>query len=202
MTRGPSDSTKAIIVFGLGYLLGTAINDRPIRLVRHATRRARVNASSAVRSAARLVPWVRSNGHGIVDVREVGEVMTPIGATIGPKTTLRDAAAAIERAGLDEILVVKKRRPRGILTAREVNAAIGRGADPVATRVSDVLDSGVVTISGSSTVHEANEMMRRSGSSRLVVVDGDGQPIGTVTAVDRSPGDVVRSILRLARASA
>ena len=192
-------TTATIAALGIGYVLGTAINDRPIRAVRRTAERTRRSVSTAATRVANASPmrvpaWARRNGHRVVDVRRVREAMSALGPTIGPKTTLRDAAAALDRAGAGEILVVKKRRPRGVVTRRALASAMGRGVDPAIAIVRDIA-SPVDTIGPNATVHEAIGRIRRSGADRMVVVDDEGAAIGVVSAGDASLADRVRSLV-------
>jgi CBS domain-containing protein len=186
---------RTFAAFGLGYVLGASMRDRPVRLARGATRSARAGASVAARTVTRVTPWTGSNGERVVDVREVAEVMLPIAEKIGTKTSLGDAAAAMRRAGVTETVVVKKRRPRGIVTERDIERAIRSGADPATMRVGEVFRPVAATVSPSATVNDAVETMRNGGGSAAIVVDDAGVPIGIVRGDRLSIRERVRSLL-------
>jgi len=169
-----------LAVFGLGYVLGTVIHDRPLRSARRAATRVRTGASTVGRSVVRFVPWAHGTDDRLVDVREVARVMTPVRETIGPKTPLRDAESTMRHLGVDELVVFKKRRVRGLVTGSDIAAALDAGADPATERVVDRMRSGVDTIERTATVQEALDLVASKPVSRLVVVDEEGRPVGLV----------------------
>ena len=169
-----------LAVFGLGYVLGTVIHDRPLRSARRAATRVRTGASTVGRSVVRFVPWAHGTDDRLVDVREVARVMTPVRETIGPKTPLRDAAATMRHLDVDELVVFKKQRVRGVVTGADIAAALERGVDPATERVVGMMRSGVDTIDRAASVEEALDVLGSKSVSRLVVVGDDGRPVGVV----------------------
>ncbi|HEX6883575.1 MAG TPA: CBS domain-containing protein [Planctomycetota bacterium] len=76
-------------------------------------------------------------------------------------------------------------RPAGILTDRDVAVRVaGRGRDPYATRVADVMTTELETITEDVPVEEALSRMRARGVRRLPVVDRQGRCSGIVTMDD------------------
>jgi CBS domain-containing protein len=183
-----SRGTTSIAAFGLGYVLGTTINDRPVRLLRRAAERGRVRVNTLSASASRLAERARRDGERagerVVDVRPVREVMTPVDETVSPKTPLRDAAALMRRTGVTDVIVVKKQRVRGFVSDRDIAVrAVANGLDPTTTPIADVMTRTDVVARADAPMDEATSLMRSNGLRRLVVVDGRG-PVGIVAAGD------------------
>jgi CBS domain-containing protein len=180
--RLPREAAAGVVAFGLGYVAAAVLTDRPGRLVRRTAVRARAGVGALKATAARLTPGPNRNGGRVVDVRHVREVMRPVGQTVGPKMSLRDAAALMRRAGVDELVVVKKQRVRGILSARDiVERAVALGLDPSRTTVREVLEVSETTIEPDAPAQEAIDLLQKTGTDRLAVVDASGRVIGTVS---------------------
>jgi CBS domain-containing protein len=144
--------------------------------------------TSLTEVATRAVPWGHRNGDRVLDVREVRELMRPADHTVGPKTSLRDAAAVMEGTGTREIVVMKKRRVHGVLTDRDIAVrAVAHGLDTARTAVRDLLGRADVRISPTAPMQEAVSLMREAGTDRLAVVDGSGRVVGIVGLDDAVP---------------
>lgn len=181
VTKG---TAVGVAAFGIGYLLGTTINDRPVRFLRRSAERTRARMNTLSVRASRLAPWTRRDDERVVDVRRVREVMTPIEATIGPKTTLREAAALMQRSGVADLVVVKKQRVRGLVSDRDIALrAVANGLDPTGTRVSDVMTRTEVVVGADAPMDEAISLMHSTDMHRVVVVEG-GLPVGILTGSD------------------
>jgi CBS domain-containing protein len=194
-----------IAAFGVGYILGAVVRDRPLRMLGRTASRTRAGVSSVSGSIAKVVPFRprrhRRDDQDVVDVRPVGDVMRAVGTTIGPKATLREASAAMRRAGRDEMLVVKKRRPRGLVSQRDVAAAIARGLDPGIAMVRNVMRP-VPWVQVSATVHDAIARMRAAGVDRAAVIDDDERIVGELSRSDRSIRERFDAVVRRAAANA
>jgi CBS domain-containing protein len=199
------NTTVTIAAFGVGYILGVVVRDRPLRLLGRTASRTRAGVSSVSGSIAKVVPVRprrhRRRDHDVVDVRPVGDVMRAVGTTIGPKATLRDAAATMQRAGLDEMLVVKKQRPRGLVSRRDVAAAVARGLDPRIATVRDVLRP-VQWVPVSATVDDAMARMRAAGVDRAAVIDDDERIVGELSKSDGTIRERFEAVVRRASPNA
>jgi CBS domain-containing protein len=193
-------AAAGVMAFGLGYMAGVAITDRPVRLVRRTAARARAGVGAVTATASRLIPGTTRTGDRVVDVRSVSEVMRPVRETVGPKTSLRDAAALMRRLGVDVVVVVKKQRVRGILSTRDiVDRAVADGLDPSRTMVREILQVNESSITPDAPVHDAISLMRANGTDRLAVVDVSGRVVGTVSlppSVGRSRSSTLRRLTR------
>jgi CBS domain-containing protein len=189
---------SGIVGFGLGYAAGMKIGDRPIQAIRTSVDQARGQAETLATAANRLRARVSGLGGRTVDVRRVREVMTTIPETVGSTTSLRDAATAMQRADVGDLIVVEEGQVLGMLTDRDITIrAVAQGRDVSTTLVGDVFTPGAVTISPDATVQEAIELMRQHDVRRLPVAEGGG-PIGVVSmgdlALSREPTSLLADI--------
>jgi CBS domain-containing protein len=191
---------SGIVGFGVGYAVGRTTSGGTTGSSLEGTGRGRATAQSFSLSgvADRLRATIGGVATRTVDVRQVRDVMTPVPETVSPTATLRDAAAAMERADVGDVLVVDGDDLRGILTDRDIAIrAVGGGRDISTTVVADVFTPSVVSISPTSAVQEAIELMRKHDVRRLPVVEA-GRPIGVVSlgdlAVAREPASLLSDI--------
>ncbi|MGZ6143866.1 MAG: CBS domain-containing protein [Myxococcales bacterium] len=107
------------------------------------------------------------------------EIMSAPVVTIPPSTTVGEARAAMERAGIRHLVVVVGRRQQltGVVSARDLR----RGDDLV--KVQDLMSSPVVTSSPATTVAEAARLLRAKGVGCLPVMDRN-RLAGIVTVSD------------------
>jgi len=83
------------------------------------------------------------------------------------------------------IVLDATRRPIGILTDRDIAVrVVGRGRDPFATAVRDVMTGELETVLESSSVEEALKCMRVRGVRRLPVTRASGEIMGVVSLDD------------------
>jgi CBS domain-containing protein len=115
---------------------------------------------------------------------DVREGMSPMTLTVGPGHTLREAARLMHERGVGSAVVLDGEQPGpGLLTERDVLAAIGRGLDPDAERVADHLTSELVFAAPDWSLERAACEMVRGGFRHLVVVDG-GALVGVLSMRD------------------
>lgn len=175
-----------IAAFAGGYVAGMKMGDRPIVAARSMMSEARARASSLAASAGSL--GSRAAGGATVDLRTVREVMSAPPETVRPDTPLRDAAKAMQRGDIGDVLVVNEvGELRGILTDRDLAIrAVAEHRDPATAEVGEIMSPIVATLPPAATVHEALDLMRRHDVRRLPVVE-DGRPVGIVSLGDLSP---------------
>ena len=114
----------------------------------------------------------------------VREGMSEIVLTIGPRHTLRDAAAAMLRRKVGAAVVLDPEAPGpGVITERDILRAVGSGEDPDRELVSDHLTSDLTFASPDWSLERAAAAMVRGGFRHLVVVDG-GELVGILSMRD------------------
>jgi CBS domain-containing protein len=93
--------------------------------------------------------------------------------TVGPGHTLRQAARLMVEKRVGAAIVNDPEAPGpGIITERDVLAAVGRGQDPDAESVSNHLTSDIVVAGPDWSLEQAAAEMVKRNFRHLVVVDG------------------------------
>jgi len=91
------------------------------------------------------------------------------------------AAAAMQKVGATEALVMKGKAPVGIITERDIlYKVVAQGLVPQQVMSKDVMSSPLQTIDESAKVADAISKMSSLGLRRLVVTRR-GEPVGMVT---------------------
>ncbi len=137
----------------------------------------------------------------------IRDLMTTDLITVGPETSLKEAARRMLQAGISGLLVTDDERLVGIITEADfVSAEAGRGKRKRAgllrflirdegvpseeRSVGDVMTTDVMTVSPDAEHVEAARLMHLTGVKRLPVVE-EGELVGLV-----SRSDVLRSFVR------
>jgi acetoin utilization protein AcuB len=106
--------------------------------------------------------------------------MTPNPATITPKEDVKTAFGILKKHGFRQLPVVKDGMLIGIVTDRDLRAALSQ---PDLT-VGDVMTSNPVTILEDATVEEAARIIRGRKFGSLPVVSKTGNLVGIITVTD------------------
>ena len=102
-------------------------------------------------------------------------------ARVGEGESIHEAAAAMQKVGTTEAIVMKGKAPVGIITERDIlYKVVARGLVPQRVRSAEVMSSPLETVEESATVADAISKMSTLGLRRLVVTRG-GELIGLVT---------------------
>jgi len=125
------------------------------------------------------------------------DVLRRSGIGIGPKRTVRDAAALMDQAGVGALAVLDGERLVGIVTDRDlVRRVLARGLAPDAP-IDSVMTSPVVTIHADADLHKAFDLFRTNAVRRLAVVR-EGRFVGMIT-IDDLLGDLASDLADLTR---
>jgi len=112
----------------------------------------------------------------------IERIMTTPARTIGPDSTLEDAARLMARENLHHLPVVEGGRLAGMVSASDL---IGRDTpDAGRKRVGDVMQREPVALSRTSTLQDAAVLLSSGSYHSLPVVDPEGQVVGMVTSTD------------------
>ena len=115
---------------------------------------------------------------------QVREGMSETVMTIGPRHTLRDAAAAMCRRNIGAAVVLDPDAPGpGVITERDILIAIGAGKDPDREQVADHLTKDLTFASPDWSLEQAAAAMVRGRFRHLVVVEG-GELAGILSMRD------------------
>lgn len=115
---------------------------------------------------------------------QVREGMSETVLTIGPRHTLRDAAAAMCRRNIGAAVVLDPDAPGpGVITERDILLAIGTGKDPDQELVADHLTTDLTFASPDWSLEQAATAMVQGRFRHLVVVEG-GELAGILSMRD------------------
>lgn len=93
--------------------------------------------------------------------------------TAQPDDTLLDAAGQMNCYQIGALPVYEGRRLIGIVTERDLTAAVAEGANPATTRVADYMTEQPVTVAPNDDLEVAARRMAEIGVRHLPVVEGD-----------------------------
>jgi CBS domain-containing protein len=93
--------------------------------------------------------------------------------TTQPDDTLVDATGQMNCHQIGALPVYEERRLIGIVTERDLTAALAEGADPATTRVVEYMTEQPVTVAPDDDLEVAARRMVELGVRHLPVVDGN-----------------------------
>jgi Zn-dependent protease/predicted transcriptional regulator len=99
--------------------------------------------------------------------------------SVTPEQPLEDAAALLLSGGLDQLPVIDRGRPIGVITRSDVATALSH-AGPEAT-VANAPKHGIVTVTPADSLDLVLDRLRQQPDSIALVIDR-GQPVGVLTA--------------------
>ena len=97
--------------------------------------------------------------------------------------TLREAATVLHRYGVGTT-VVRAGDDLGMLSERDIVAALADGGDPDALCGGDVMTPTLVSVAPATTIAEAARMMLAADVRHLVITDDDGEIVGVISMRD------------------
>ena len=103
-----------------------------------------------------------------------------------PNESVMEAALRMSARCVGSLMVLDEgSRPVGILTDRDLAIrVVGKGLDPVGTRVHDVMSKAPDCVQEETTIETALAYMRTGPYRRLPVVDQNGKLLGIVSLDD------------------
>lgn len=115
---------------------------------------------------------------------KVIDVMTNKPVTALKEDSLRVAANTMEHANVNSLLIVEAEKAIGMITDEDlVRRVIARGLDPKKTKVKDVMETELITISPGRDIYDAMQLMRDHNIRQLPVLE-KGKLVGFLTAKD------------------
>jgi CBS domain-containing protein len=119
------------------------------------------------------------------DFREIRSCMTKKVATISPEATIIKAAKQMSNNSISCVVVIKAKKPVGILTERDlIQRIIVKGKNPSKTKVVDIMTGPVVCVPPESDLVPTGELMKKKKVRRFPVTNDKGELIGLVTQTD------------------
>lgn len=99
---------------------------------------------------------------------------------VGRQTITREIFEFMESYCHDTTMIVEDHKPVGIVTAKDMLRLLKKGAD-LSRPIEEYMSSPVVTLPDSSPLKEALAFMKKQHFKRIVVVDREGNLIGSIT---------------------
>ena len=110
--------------------------------------------------------------------------MTEWFVTLDKDESLHLAARTLRDRGIGLLLVTDGDELVGVLSERDVVTAVADADDLHTTKLADRARGDILTIGADETLQAGVDAMVAGGTLHLVVVDGDGLPIGVLSARD------------------
>jgi CBS domain-containing protein len=128
----------------------------------------------------------------------IQDVMTPNPRTVETESPLRQAAEIMRDQDVGSVVVTEGEDVCGIVTDRDIAVrAVAAGRDPNETKVAEVCNRDVVSLSPDQSVDDAIRLMRDENIRRLPVLEG-GKAVGIVSlgdlAIARDPDSALGDI--------
>ena len=123
-------------------------------------------------------------------IRSMVESQTVICASA--QSTVSDTARQMKQSGVGTVMVVDNERLVGIFTERDaLFRVLAEGRNAKSTLIADVMTSNPLTIGPDKPFGHALHIMYEGGFRHVPVVDGNGAPLGMVSARDALGQDIV-----------
>jgi signal-transduction protein with cAMP-binding, CBS, and nucleotidyltransferase domain len=103
---------------------------------------------------------------------------------VAPEMRLREVAAVMYRNGIGAVIVGTTKRAVGILSERDIVAALALGADPDEATAARAMSSDVVSVRPGDVVYDAAVDMLDLGIRHVPVLDERGTVLGMVSVRD------------------
>lgn len=115
----------------------------------------------------------------------VAQLMTPEPVVVDAGTDVLRCAQLMDDREIGAVGVMRDGRLSGVLTDRDiVTRGVARDRDPRPMTAGELATPVVITVAAEASVDEAELRMSERAVRRLFVVDGDGRPVGIITADD------------------
>lgn len=116
---------------------------------------------------------------------KVQDLMTTNVESIGPRTSLRQAARKMASLNIGSLPIIENGELLGIITDRDISChAVAMGRDPNSTEVQKVMTREVATCFNDEELETAATIMESRHLRRLAVVDHNHQLTGFLSVDD------------------
>jgi len=116
-------------------------------------------------------------------IQKVNDIMVRKVITAKPATTLTEIARLMRKNRIGSVIIIKNRKPAGILTESDFIKLVARGTDMKNAVAEDFMNRNVVTCEASITVIDALMVMRSERIRHLPVVK-NGNLVGVMSIRD------------------
>lgn len=105
--------------------------------------------------------------------------------TVRPMATVREAVQLMNEHKIGALVAMEDQRVVGIFTERDVlRRIVGLGADPITTRVEQVMSPEVICCQPDTDLDDASRIMRDRRIRHLPVCSEDGRLLGMISIGD------------------
>lgn len=102
-----------------------------------------------------------------------------------PTTSIQEVARMMKQKDVGSVLVVENGRPAGIVTDRDlVLRCLAENLECETTAVSEVMTTGIESVSEEDGIYNVVERMKKSGVRRIPVVDRSGRAVALLSFDD------------------
>jgi CBS domain-containing protein len=128
----------------------------------------------------------------------VRELMAEPVVTVTSDATLTDAARMMRDADIGDVIVVKKTKPVGVLTDRDIVVrGVAENRSPGTVTAGEVCSTDLVSVAPDAEISQAIALMRRAAVRRLPVTEM-GELVGVLSlgelAIERDETSVLADI--------
>lgn len=120
--------------------------------------------------------------------KKISSVMTRTVCRVGVHESAWDVLALLQQRSVSSVLVIEDEMILGIITERDIVRALHRGRDLQALGCVDLMQSPVITVTGTTNCIDAYHLMASRGIRHIGVTDEQGHVMGIA-----SEGDVMRN---------
>jgi diguanylate cyclase (GGDEF)-like protein/PAS domain S-box-containing protein len=113
----------------------------------------------------------------------IAAAMTADPVVLPPSADLLATAMLMDRRGATAAIIAEDRRPRGIVTARDIVKAYHAGRNP-ADPVTEIMASSLITVTDDLSLEQGLRLMQEKRIRRLVVVDASARLAGLLSQSD------------------
>lgn len=120
--------------------------------------------------------------------KKISSVMTQTVCRVGVHDSASDVLHLLQQRSVSSVLVIEDEMILGIITERDIVRALHQGRDLADLGCVDLMQSPVITVTGSTSCIDAYHLMASRGIRHIGVTDGQGHVMGIA-----SEGDVMRN---------
>ncbi|MDD1775291.1 MAG: CBS domain-containing protein [Methanobacterium sp.] len=114
----------------------------------------------------------------------VHDAMTPNVLTVGPNTSVANAALLMTRFKIGSLIVKSNSEPEGLITESDIiRKVVSRDLKASDITIGEIMSKNLISINPGSELNEAARIMAKSNIRRLPVVN-NGNLVGILTSSD------------------
>ncbi|MGH2829877.1 MAG: CBS domain-containing protein [Actinomycetota bacterium] len=120
----------------------------------------------------------------------IREIMRTDVLDVEMAVTLQAAAQSMRDRSISSLVVTERDRLVGIMTERDMVAAMADGVDAQVAHVRDYMTTNPISVTPDASIEEATQNMLEHGFRHLPVVDADQRLVGIVSIRDLARGGI------------